>query len=79
MSQTIAYIRASTDKQDIQNQRHEILEHANKNDLKIGDWIEATVSSRKTSKQRRIDELMERLVRQCHIRFAVFWASNARI
>lgn len=61
MSQTIAYIRASTDKQDVQNQRHEILEYANNNDLKVGDWIEVTVSSRKTSKQRRIDELVERL------------------
>ncbi|MCB0082765.1 MAG: recombinase family protein [Caldilineaceae bacterium] len=61
MGNTFAYLRASTDKQDIQNQRYEILEYANQNDLKVGDWVEVTISSRKTTKQRRIDELMERL------------------
>lgn len=58
---TIAYIRASTNKQDIDNQKLEILEYARKHDLKIDDFIEATISSRKTSKQRRIDELTEKL------------------
>lgn len=58
---TIAYIRASTDKQDVDNQKLEILEYARKHNLTIDDFMQLTVSSRKSSKQRRIDELVERL------------------
>lgn len=58
---TIAYIRASTDKQDVDNQKLELLEYARKHDLKIDDFIQITISSRRTSKQRRIDEMMEKL------------------
>jgi len=58
---TIAYIRASTDKQEVNNQRLEILEYARKHDLKIDDFIQVTMSSKRTTKQRRIDEMMERL------------------
>lgn len=58
---TIAYIRASTDRQDIDNQKLEILEYARKHSLKVDDFIEVTVSSRRSAKQRRIEELMERL------------------
>jgi len=61
MSKTIAYIRASTDKQDLNNQKLEILEFARKKDLKVDEFVEITISSRKTSKQRRIDEVLERL------------------
>ena len=58
---TIAYIRASTDKQDINNQRLEILEYARKHKLQVDDFLEITISSRKTTKQRRIDELTQKL------------------
>ncbi len=61
MKKVIAYIRASTDKQDLNNQKLEILEFARKRDLKIDDYVEVTISSRKTSKERRIDELMRKL------------------
>ena len=61
MSQTLAYIRASTDKQDAKNQRHEILEYANKNKTSIDEFIEITISSRKNSRQRRIEELTHKL------------------
>jgi DNA invertase Pin-like site-specific DNA recombinase len=61
MSKTIAYIRASTDKQDLNNQKLEILEFARKKDIKVDEFVEITMSSRKTSKQRRIDEVLERL------------------
>jgi len=61
MSKTVAYIRASTDKQDVNNQRHEILEYTNRQTLTIHEFIEVTVSSRKSSRQRRIEELQERL------------------
>ena len=58
---TIAYIRASTDKQEVNNQRLEILEYARKRDLKVDDFIQVTMSSKRTTKQRRIDEMMEKL------------------
>ncbi|WP_412755236.1 recombinase family protein [Legionella pneumophila] len=58
MAKTIAYIRTSTDKQDLNNQKLEIFEFAKKNKLEVDDFIEMTVSSRKTSKERRIDEML---------------------
>lgn len=61
MSKTIAYIRTSTDKQDLNNQKLEILEFARKKDLKVDEFVEITMSSRKTTKQRRIDEVLQRL------------------
>ena len=54
----MGYIRVSTAEQDIKNQRHEILEYANKNKLHIDNWVEIEISSRKTKKERRIDELL---------------------
>ena len=62
MSKTIAYIRASTGKQDVNNQKLAILEFARHANLKVDEFVEITISSRKTSKQRRIDELLEKLV-----------------
>ncbi|HEY4033935.1 MAG TPA: recombinase family protein [Ktedonobacteraceae bacterium] len=59
MSKMIAYIRASTDKQDLNTQKLEILEYARKKDLKIDDFVEITISSRKTTKQRRIEEVLQ--------------------
>ena len=61
MSKIVAYLRASTDKQDLSHQKLEILEFARQNGLHVDDYVEVTVSSRKTSKQRRIDELVQLL------------------
>ena len=61
MAKTIGYVRVSTSRQDADNQRHEILEYANQNHLHVDEFIEAEVSSRKDKKQRRIDELMDKL------------------
>ena len=58
MSKTIAYLRASTDKQDLKNQKLEIFEYARRNQLEVNDFIQITISSRRTSKDRRIDEMM---------------------
>lgn len=61
MPKTVAYIRTSTDKQDLNNQKLEILEYARQKDIRIDEFIEITISSRKTSRQRRIDEMVEKL------------------
>jgi DNA invertase Pin-like site-specific DNA recombinase len=58
---TYAYIRVSTDKQDAKNQRLEILEYARLHNIHVDEFIEITISSRQTSKERRIDELMSKL------------------
>lgn len=57
----LAYIRVSTILQDVANQKLEALEYSRKHSLQIDDYIEAEVSSRKTQKERRIEELLERL------------------
>jgi DNA invertase Pin-like site-specific DNA recombinase len=61
MGKTIAYLRASTDRQDLNNQKLEILEFARQKNLHVDEFVAITVSSRKTSKQRRIDELLHTL------------------
>jgi DNA invertase Pin-like site-specific DNA recombinase len=61
MTKVTGYVRVSTVRQDADNQRHEILEYANKNHLHIDDFIEVEISSRRDKKQRRIDELMDKL------------------
>ena len=57
----IGYIRVSTDKQDAAKQRHLLLEYAQQHQLMIEEFIEVEISSRKSRKERRIDELLSRL------------------
>lgn len=61
MTNVVAYLRVSTDRQDINNQKLEILEFARKRDLQITEFIDVTASSHKDSKQRRIEELLDML------------------
>jgi len=61
MGETIGYIRVSTDKQTVDNQRLAIHEYCHRNRSQVDDWIEVNMSSRRTPAQRRIDELLERL------------------
>ena len=59
MNKYIAYIRVSTDKQTLDNQKHKILEYAHNQNIKINKFLEIEVSSRKEQKDRLIDELFE--------------------
>jgi DNA invertase Pin-like site-specific DNA recombinase len=61
MSRTYAYIRVSTDKQDTENQRYEILKYANEKKLGNVEFIEETVSGRKSWKDRKIGVLISEL------------------
>ncbi len=56
---TIAYIRVSTDQQDLDRQRLSIYDYADKHNLKIDDFIQIQVSSRKSVEHRKINELLE--------------------
>lgn len=56
-----AYLRVSTDSQDLKNQKFEILNYCHRNKLRVTKWLEIEVSSRRSTKDRRIDELISRL------------------
>ena len=57
----IGYIRVSTDSQDLEKQRHLLLEYAQRQQLLIDEFINVEMSSRKDTKERRIDELLTKL------------------
>lgn len=57
----IAYLRVSTNTQDLNNQKFEILNYTNKNNLKVDEFIDVEASSRKDSNTRRITELMSKV------------------
>jgi len=56
---TLAYIRVSTVRQDLENQRCEIEAYCRRNETAIDEWIEVEISSRKSLKDRLIDRMME--------------------
>ena len=58
---TIGYCRVSTSMQDANNQELEISRYARNHNIKVDDYISIEVSSRKDTKARLIDELMEKL------------------
>jgi DNA invertase Pin-like site-specific DNA recombinase len=55
---TVGYIRVSTEKQTVQNQKHEVLDYANRHVLGSVTFIEVEMSSRKSTSERKIDELL---------------------
>jgi DNA invertase Pin-like site-specific DNA recombinase len=61
MGKTIAYLRVSTDKQDLNNQKHEIESYAKKRHLQIDEWVEVEISSRKNMHERRIADIIQGL------------------
>lgn len=60
-AKTIGYIRVSTDQQTTENQKLAILEYANANNMTVDEWVEIEVSSRKSTKQRKVDELLSKV------------------
>ena len=58
---TIAYCRISTSQQDLEKQKHLLLEFAQQNQWLIHEFIEVEVSSRKNQQARKIDILLEKL------------------
>lgn len=53
------YIRVSTDKQTVENQRFEILQFCQHEGIKIDGWIEETVSGGKTPDKRKLGLLLK--------------------
>jgi DNA invertase Pin-like site-specific DNA recombinase len=60
-AKVLAYLRTSTDKQDLNNQKLAILEYARQNGLQVTDFIAITISSQRNRSDRRIDELLGKL------------------
>ena len=61
MAKIIAYLRVSTDQQNLNNQKHEIEIYTKKRHMQVDDWVEVEVSSRKNMHDRRIAELIQGL------------------
>lgn len=55
------YVRVSTDDQNTKNQKLVILDYTNKHHLTVDNWIEIKISSKRSIKERRIDELLSRI------------------
>jgi len=57
----IAYLRVSTEKQFLENQRDEILRFASKNNLTIDKWYKETVSGTVSTKERKLAKLLRKM------------------
>jgi len=55
------YIRVSSDKQTVENQRYEIEKFAKKNDIRIDGWIEETISGTKNYDKRELGKLLNKV------------------
>ena len=55
------YVRVSCVKQTIEHQEFEIKKYAAKNGIYIDNWVEETISSRKSLKQRKLGQLLDNL------------------
>ena len=54
------YIRVSTDKQTVENQRFEIQNFIEKNNLHVDEWIEETISGTIAVNKRNLGKLLEK-------------------
>lgn len=55
------YIRISTDKQSVENQKFEIKNFVALNNLKINQWVEETISSTKDLNKRKLGKLLKKI------------------
>ena len=53
------YIRVSTDKQTVENQRFEIKRFCKNNNLKVDKWIAETISGDKGVDKRKLGKLLK--------------------
>lgn len=54
------YIRVSTDKQTVENQRFEINQYTKKENIKIDTWIEETISGTVSPSKRNLGKLLDK-------------------
>jgi DNA invertase Pin-like site-specific DNA recombinase len=58
---TYGYIRVSSDKQTVENQRYEINRFAESNGIKVDGWIEETISGTKNYDKRKLGHLLDKV------------------
>lgn len=58
---TYGYIRVSTDKQTVENQRFEINEFCKRQNLIVDGWIEETISGTKNYEKRKLGTLLKKV------------------
>jgi len=56
-----AYIRVSTDKQTVKNQKYDILKFADTKKIHIDEWVEETVSGSKKYQDRKLGTLLNKM------------------
>lgn len=59
----VAYLRVSTEKQTLENQRNEIARFAESRNLHIDKWVTEVVSGRKRGRDRKLGAVVRRLKR----------------
>ena len=67
---SVAYLRVSTDRQDVDNQRHGILEYANSHGISDLTFVEDTASGKIKWRKRKLGEMLYSLNNQDIIIFA---------
>lgn len=55
------YIRVSTDKQTVENQRFEINHFCEKQEIVVNKWIEETISGSKSVEERQLGKLLKKM------------------
>ncbi|BAS17590.1 transposon Tn2501 resolvase [Arthrobacter sp. Hiyo8] len=61
MAKVIAYVRVSTDKQELENQRYEIQKYCDNHSITVDEWDEEVVSGTVRVKDRKVGALLDRL------------------
>lgn len=58
------YIRVSTDRQTVENQRYEINNFCEKQEIVVNKWIEETISGTKNIEDRRLGKLLRKMKKE---------------
>ena len=61
MAKTVAYLRVSTLEQDLEKNRHDILEFSNDQALGQVEWVDEKVSGTKSWKERKLKDVIDNL------------------
>lgn len=64
MMKIYGYIRVSTDKQTVENQRYEINRFCERQGIKVDEWFEETISGTKAVEKRQLGKLLKKLRRE---------------
>ena len=58
------YIRVSTDKQTVENQRYEINQFCGKSGIVVDKWFEETISGSKKLEERQLGKLLKKMKKE---------------